>query len=245
MPAPTPPPAVPMRRAVLPDPPPGPLMEGDRTTAERFRASLRHTPRSTRAELLRGSVRLNQSPPSPRRAALADALAAWARQYEVETPGVVRAAATRITLSRRSEVFADVALYVPADGRCAPALDPGESSGGGRLIGPPALVLSVAETDRGHDLLERLDVLREAGVTEFVIAAAVGGLQWYRLDQAPERPGRGDGCLKSAVLPGLWLPEAVLDPDPARVDVVAAVRTGCATLEHALFVNGLCSRKPR
>ena len=82
-------------------------------------------------------------------------------------------------------------------------------------------------------------------MTEFVAAGAGGGLQWFRLDADPRRPGRGGGYLKSAVFPGLWLPESVLNPDPEKVDVVAAVRAGCGTLDHALFVNGLCSRKPR
>ncbi|WP_171183875.1 hypothetical protein [Alienimonas chondri] len=162
----------------------------------------------------------------------------WARQYEVETPGIVRATDVRITLSSRDELFADVALYAPADGRCAEVAD---RLTGPRLQGPPTVVIGVAETDRGRDLSDRIDALREGGVTEFVLAGARGGLQWFRLDDDPLRPGRGGGYLKSAALPGLWLPEAVLAPDPSKVDVVAAVRAGCGTLDHALFVNGLCN----
>jgi len=218
------------------------LAEGDRATVPGFRTELTRTANASRAELLRGQVRLNDDPPSPRRAALADALKAWARQYEVETAGVVRATDVRITLSARDELFADVALYSPADGRCAEATDLGA---GRRLEGPPTAVICVAETDRGRDLPSRIDALREGGVTEFVLAGARGGLQWFRLDDDPRRPGRGDGYLKSAALPGLWLPEAVLDPDPAKVDVVAAVRAGCGTLDHALFVNSLCNGPKR
>ena len=213
------------------------LVDGDRATVPGFRAELARTPHAARAELLRGRALLNDAPPSPRRAALTDALLAWTRQYEVETPGIVRATGVRITLSSRDELFVDAALYAPADGRCAEATD---RATGVRLEGPPIAAVLVAETDRGRDLPDRLDALREGGVTEFVLAGARGGLQWFRLDDDPRRPGRGDGYLKSAALPGLWLPEAVLDPDPAQVDVVAAVRAGCGTLDHALFVNGLC-----
>ena len=218
------------------------LVEGDRASVAGFRSELARTPDAGRAELLRGVVRLNDDPPSPRRTALTDALKAWTRQYEVETPGMIRATDVRVTLSSRDELFADVALYSPADGRCVEVVD---RAGGVRLEGPPTAVVCVAETDRGRDLPDRLDALREGGVTEFVLAGARGGLQWFRLDEDPRRPGRGDGYLKSAALPGLWLPEAVLDPDPAKVDVVAAVRAGCGTLDHALFVNGLCSPGPR
>ncbi len=216
----------------------GGLSEGDRATVAGFRAELPRTPHAHRAELLRGVVRLNDAPPTPRRTALAEALACWTRQYEVETPGIVRATDVRITLSSRDELFADAALYAPADGRCAEAADRGV---GRRLEGPPTAVICIAETDRDRDLPDRVDALREGGVTEFVLAGARGGLQWFRLDDDPRRPGRADGYLKSAALPGLWLPEAVLDPDPTKVDVVAAVRTGCGTLDHALFVNALCS----
>ena len=220
------------------------LIEGERTTVDRFRPCLAGTPHADRAELLRGVVRLNDRPPSDRRTALAEALQAWTRQYEVETPGVVRAADVRVTLSARDELFVDAALFVPADGRCRTVDD----DAGTRLEGPPAVAVCVAETDRGRDLHDRIDALRESGVTELILAAARGHLQWFRLDDDPHRPGRGDGFLKSAALPGLWLPEAVLDPDPSKVDVVAAVRAGCGTLDHALFVNGLCDpagRKPR
>jgi hypothetical protein len=225
----------------LSDPPGGGgrgLSEGDRASAVGFRAELPKTPNVPRAELLRGVVRLNAAPPTARRQALTDALQAWTRQYEVETAGVVRATGVRITLSSQDELYADAALYAPSEGRCVEVRD---SSTGIRLEGPPTAVICVAETDRDRDLPDRLDALRQGGVTEFVLAGARGGLQWFRLDEDPKRPGRGDGYLKSAALPGLWLPEAVLDPDPAKADVIAAVRAGCGTLDHALFVNALCT----
>ena len=234
--------------------PPAPraLVEGERTTGDRFRPSLALTPHARRAELLRGVVRLNDDPPTARRVALTVALQAWARQYEVETPGVVRAADVRATLSPWDEPFFAAALYVPADGRCDAAAD---MAGGPRLIGPPAVAVVVAEGSRDRTFRDRHHALRAGGVTELVYASVGdgipgspdrGGIEWFRLDDAPARPGRGDGYLKSAVLPGLWLPEAVLGENPERVDVVAAVRAGCGTLDHALFVNRLCAgRKPR
>ena len=237
----------------LPDPRgPRALFDGDRATAERFRAGLPLTPNSERAELLRGSVRLNDGPADARRVALTDALRAWARQYEVETAGVVRAAGVRATLSPRDEVFLDAALYVPANGRCVAVTD---ADGAQRLVGPPEVAVCVAQAADDphavHDLHDRIEALRAGGVTELVFAGPTGygnqeGVRWYRLDGDPRRPGDGGGYLKSAVLPGLWLPKAVLAPDPGRVDVVSAVRAGCATLDHALFVNALCGgRKPR
>ena len=218
------------------------LREGDYTTVDRFRPARAAAPHLPRAELLRGIVRLNDAPRSARRTSLTTALKAWARQYEVETPGVVLAVDVRATLSPRDEAFCDAALYVPADRRCVPAAD---ADGAPRLEGPPALALCVSEEKGDRDLGDRIEALRQGGVTEFVAAGAGGGLQWFRLDADPRRPGRGGGYLKSAVFPGLWLPESVLNPDPEKVDVVAAVRAGCGTLDHALFVNGLCSRKPR
>ena len=256
----TPAPATPVAAPVvaeIPDPRgPRELFDGDRTTADQFRAGLPLTPRSGRAELIRGTVRLNDRPPNPRRAALAEALKAWARQYEVETAGVVRAVDVRATLSPRDEVFCDAALYVPAAGRCSAAAG---DDGPVRLVGPPDVVVCVASADgssarSARDLYDRAEALRVGGVTELIFAGPVDGagyggrdgVRWYRLDDAPDRPGRGDGYLKSAALPGLWLPEAVLGPDPARVDVAGAVRAGCGTLDHALFVNALCAgRAPR
>ena len=231
--------------AVPADPAVGPLYEGDVASAAQFRAGLPLTPHAGRAELLGGRVRLNDAPWSARRSALATALRLWARQYEVETPGVVRATENRIALGRHTELWADIALYLPAGGRCRP-----DDADPARLIGPPEVVACVREDEarEPYAARERIEAARTGGVTELIVASARGGLQWYRLDDAPDRPGRGGGCLRSAVLPGLWLPEAVLDPDPAGVDVAAAVREGCATLDHALFVNALCNppaRKPR
>ena len=239
--------------AATPDPRgPRSLYEGDRATVAQFRAGLPVTPRSDRAELLRGVVRLHDRPASPQRAAMTEALRSWTRQYEVETAGVVRAAGVRATLSPRDEVFLDAALYVPASGRCDAVADPG---GATRLLGPPEVAVIVTQSDHDpdayHDLHDRIDALREAGVTELIFAGPArrpdeDGVQWFRLDDDPRRPRRDGGYLKSGVLPGLWLPEVLLAPDPARVDVAGAVRAGCGTLDHALFVNALCAgRKPR
>ena len=235
----------------LPDP--RRLFTGDRTTAGRFRAGLPLTPHAQRAELVRGIVRLNDSPPDPDRAvpraALSLALQTAARQYEVETAGVVRAVGVRCTLSPRDELFLDAALYVPTDGRCAAVTD---DDGTVRLVGPPAVALCVARpgADR-YDLHDRHEALTLGGVSELVHVGPDGHddrdqVRWYRLDGDPAKPTRDGGHLRSAALPGFWLPEGLVDAEPSAADLTAAVRAGCGTLDHALFVNALCAgRKPR
>ena len=201
---------------------------------------------------LRAVVRLGDGPPPARVAAVRDAFAAWARQYEVETAGVVRAAAVRAELGPHDVAFADLALFVPARNRCRPAGDPS------RLTGPPDLMVVVEDAGppgeargRRNLLNSRYAALADGGVTELlsVSVSPTGGgeVQWFRTDPAdPRRPHRGGGYLKSAALPGLWLPENVLEGPAPPARLTAAVRAGCGTLDHALFVNGLCTaRKPR
>ncbi len=114
----------------------------------------------------------------------------------------------------------------------------------GYVVGPPELVIEVANTSADYDLHQKLAVYRRNGVREYGV--------WRTLDAAFDffrlRAGRyrrtsvpADGIVRSGSLPGLRLNvAALLAGDAARA--AADVHHGLASPEHAAFVADLRRR---
>ncbi len=94
---------------------------------------------------------------------------------------------------------------------------------------------------RDVDLGPKRTDYERAGVLEYVVRAIdPDEIFWFAQEQGVlvQRPIGGDGLYRSTVFPGLWLdPQALVKGDRRRLRAVLDL--GCATPEHAAFVDRL------
>jgi Uma2 family endonuclease len=111
----------------------------------------------------------------------------------------------------------------------------------GYVAGAPDLALEVSASSASYDVHEKLDAYRSHGVREYVVwRVEDGAVDWwelrgktYRLLEADKR-----GIIASRAFPGLWLDvKALLADNGAKV--LATLRKGIASAEHAVFVQKL------
>ncbi|MBL8726555.1 MAG: Uma2 family endonuclease, partial [Planctomycetes bacterium] len=95
----------------------------------------------------------------------------------------------------------------------------------------------IAASSASYDLHQKLGAYRRNGVHEYVVwRTEDAAIDWFVLEGGRYRaqPLDADGCHRSRMFPGLWLPvAAALASDLARLH--AAVEAGCRTAEHAAF----------
>src|SRR5262249_50525038 len=112
------------------------------------------------------------------------------------------------------------------------------------LHGAPELIVEVSWSTESIDLNRKKDDYRKAGVPEYVVLALrMQQLFWYirQRGKYKEVPLPADGVFRSREFPGLWLDaEAVLANNRQRV--LAALRQGLASPEHAAFVAKLAKQ---
>lgn len=110
----------------------------------------------------------------------------------------------------------------------------------------PELVAEVASSSASYDLHAKLEAYRRSGVQEYIVWRVLDrALDWFVLrDQLYEPLSEQDGLLRSTVFPGLWLNAmALLSGDINHV--LADVRQGVVSPEHAAFVERLRAAKRR
>ncbi|MGE3173804.1 MAG: Uma2 family endonuclease [Planctomycetota bacterium] len=209
------------------------LQPGDRLVRDEFERRYRATPGVKKAELLEGVVYM----PSPARhdhGAPHTALAGWLAVYRAGTPGVDYGTDLTVRLDHDNEPQPDLLLRRRDGGTSNVDAD-------GYVAGPPELAIEVALSSVSYDLHQKKHVYRRAGVAEYLVVRVQDAVvDWFALRQGEyERlPVGGDGILRSAVFPGLWLDvDALLRCDDAQLHAVAA--QGLATADHARFVDGL------
>jgi Uma2 family endonuclease len=217
-----------------------PLVAGDRLTQPEFHARYEQMPPGVKCELIGGVVYVEEdgSVPSPlklRHGESSTGLAMAFGIYRAATPGVSAAENTAAILGRDDEPQPDLLLYIKSDYSGRTRVEDGW------LVGPPELIIEVADTTKTKDRVEKLAQYDRAEVAEYVILAlrpdliyayvrGPVGLQPVAIDR--------DAVYRSTTFPGVWLDiQALLKDDSAMV--IATVQRGLASPEHAEFVARL------
>lgn len=217
-------------------PAPPPLEAGDRLTSKEFLRRYEAMPNVKKAELIEGVVYM----PSPVSAVNHGdphfLVIGWLSGYMAATPGVVGSDNATCLLDPDNNPQPDVHLRIePSRGGASRLGDDGY------VVGPPELIVEVAASSASYDLHDKLNAYRRNGVREYLVWRTFDGdVDWFVLrDGVYERQAAdGAGLLTSEVFPGLRLDVAALvRRDLSRV--LAALREGLATPEHAAFVERL------
>ncbi|MBX9628561.1 MAG: Uma2 family endonuclease [Gemmataceae bacterium] len=215
------------------------LVDGARMDQKTFHALYLKTPDGFKAELIGGVVHV-ASPVSRRHGKPYIRLIAWLCRYEERTPGVEALAEVTDILSEDREPQPDAVLLIRPECGGRTRADADEY-----LVGPPELVVEIANTTAALDLGPKKDDYEAAGVQEYlVVDVTAGAVRWFvrRRGKFAEQKAAPDGLLRSAAFPGLWLdPAAFLADQPRKV--VAALRQGVASPEHKAFVAELSARR--
>lgn len=216
-----------------------PLENGDHLDQRTFHERYEAMPEQVRAELIGGVVFMSSPQKKPHgRSQLK--LLRWLDEYEDATPGTEGIVNTTNILGPESEPQPDGCLFILPECGGQTWLDEENY-----INGAPELLAEIAYATESIDLnAKKLDYER-AGVREYVVAALrMNRVFWFvrRRTKFKELPADADGILRSEVFPGLWLdPTALLRRDSKRV--LAVLRQGLASPEHAAFVAKLHTRR--
>ena len=168
-------------------------------------------------------------------------LALWLGAYEAATPGTAAADNATVRLDLDNEPQPDVLLYIlPGRGGRIRISDDDYLEGASEWIG------EVASSTASYDLHSKLNAYRRNQVREYlVVLPTQREVRWFELRaDRYELLAEESGILRSRQFPGLWLNvPALLAGDAAGV--LATLRTGLDTPEHAGFVQGLQERPQR
>ncbi len=215
-----------------------PLESGDRLSRPEFERRYEAMPELKKAELIEGVVCM-QSPVRYHRHGRPHAiLIGCLIQYESMTPGVETADNSTARLDLDNEPQPDAMLLIdPARGGQA------RISNDDYVQNAPELVAEVASSSASFDVNAKLHVYRRNGVREYIVWRVMDcEMDWFLLREGEydRIQPTADGLLHSIVFPGLWLDaEAMIRGDLPTV--LAAVRRGTASPEHAAFVRRLNS----
>lgn len=216
-------------------PHPLPLENGARLTRAEFERRYEAMPHIKNAELIEGVVYM----PSPVRIEHSrkhGQIMLWIGSYQTATPGVDFGDNATLRLDADNEVQPDAFLRIVTAAGGASRVSEDHY-----LEGAPELIVEIAASSASYDLYDKMHVYRRNGVQEYIVWRIYDeALDWFQL-QAGEyhrlEPDK-DGLIHSQVFPGLCLDvAALLAGDLATV--VAAVKAGAETEEHAAFVQRL------
>jgi hypothetical protein len=215
------------------------LENGDHLDQKTFHARYEAMPARTRAELIGGIVYMT-SPMKRRHGRYGTPFIRWLDEYEEATTGTeVLVGATNI-LGPASEPEPDGCLIILPEhgGQTWEDKD-------GYLNGAPEFVGEISYATESIDLHAKKLDYEKAGVREYlVMALRQNKLFWFVRRRGKFKalsPGT-DGIFRSEVFPGLWLDEvAFLRRDRKRL--LAILRQGLASAEHAVFARRLLARK--
>ena len=218
-----------------------PLENGDCMDQKTFHARYEAMPEDVRAELIGGIVYM-ASPQKLPHGRTNKNVGRLLDAYEDATEGTESLAGITDILGPDSEPEPDDCLRIlPEYG--------GQSSedDDGYLIGAPELIVETASTTESRDLHQKRADYEKSGVREYVVVALRSKVVvWFVLEDGKfeERQPDADGLYRSRVFPGLWIdPEALLRGDRKRL--LAVLKQGLASKEHAAFAAKLVSRKKK
>ena len=215
----------------------GPVLEpGDKLSREEFERRYQRMPHVKKAELIEGVVYM----PSPLRARKHgkphNEIGTWLGVYAAESPGVECFDNSTVRLDLDNEPQPDLVLVKsPEHGGQV------HISEDDYIEGAPDLVAEIVASSSAYDLHQKKGAYRRNGVLEY-LAWITGEKRviWWELRDGEyhEIAPAADGLLKSRVFPGLWLDTAALLRGDMK-SVLAALRSGLDSSEHAAFVGSL------
>jgi Uma2 family endonuclease len=169
-------------------------------------------------------------------------VARWLDEYAEATPGTEALLNNTQILGPDSEPEPDACLFIAPEYGGQVYADADEY-----LNGAPELIVEVSSSTESIDLHRKKRDYQKAGVREYVVLALrTQQVFWFVRQRGTYRevPLPSDGLFHSRVFPGLWLDaEAMLHNRRQRV--LAALRRGLATPEHAAFVAKLAKQAPK
>jgi Uma2 family endonuclease len=212
------------------------LENGDRLTRAEFERRYEAMPELKKAELIEGEVYVGSPVRHRQHGKPHGQLMTWIGTYSAGTPGVEFGDNGSIRLDLDNVPQPDAYLMIEPErgGRARISEDD-------YLEGAPELVAEIAASSVSYDLGRKFQAYRRNGVKEYIVWRVQDReVDWLVLREGryePLTPG-ADGVLRSEAFPGLWLdPAALLRGDLAAV--LATVREGLTSPEHAAFVAGL------
>ena len=218
-----------------------PLENGDRLDQPTFHARYEAMPEGCRAELVGGIVHM----PSPQKVPHSKAqqlVVRWLDEYAEATPGTEALLNNTQILGPDSEPEPDACLFITPEYGGQVYADEKDY-----LHGAPELVVEVSSSTESIDLHRKKRDYEKAGVREYVVLALrMQQVFWFvrRRGKYREVPLPADGVFRSRAFPGLWLDaEALLRNQRPRV--LAALKRGLATPEHAAFAARLAKQAPK
>ncbi len=218
-----------------------PLENGDRLDQPTFHARYQAMPEDCRAELIGGIVYM-ASPQKVPHSKTQHLLVCWLGEYVGATPGTESLVNNTQILGPDSEPEPDACLFVAPECGGQVRVDEDEY-----LNGPPELIVEVSSSTESIDLHRKKRDYEKAGVREYVVLALrMQQVFWFVRQRGKYREVAlpADGIFRSRVFPGLWLDaEALLGKNRPRV--LAALRQGLASPEHAAFVAKLRKQSTR
>jgi len=218
---------------------PLPLENGARLSRPEFERRYEAMPWLKKAELIEGVVYM----PSPVHHTVHSRphaqIVAWLGFYWAETTGVDLGDNATVRLDADNEVQPDALLRIDSEVGGTSRISDDDY-----IEGAPELIVEIAASSESYDLHDKKKVYRRNGVQEYIVWRVYEeALDWFRLEEGAYHRLEADeaGIIRSQVFPGLRLDvEALLGGDLATV--LAVVRAGTETEEHAAFVDGLVSR---
>ncbi len=214
-----------------------PLVNGDHLDQRTFHERYEAMP-GVQAELIGGIVYMC-SPQKKRHGYHHLKLARLVDDYVDATPGALACVNSTSILGPDAEPQPDVCLFIlPEHGG-----QTGEDARG-YMTGAPEWVGEISDSSESIDLHSKKLDYEKAGVREYMVAAVrTNQVIWFSRRRGKFKPLRAgaDGIIRSEVFPGFWLdPAAFLQRDNKRL--LAVLRHGLASPEHAAFVTELASR---
>lgn len=227
-------PDIPKSKSNLP-----PLQNGDHLDQKTFHERYEAMPPDTRAELIGGIVFMS-SPQKSSHGKHHFKMSGWLSDYEEATPGVEGHVTTTQILDDDAEPQPDSSLIILPEFGGQVWMDEDEY-----LHGAPEWIGEISDSSESIDLNAKKRDYEAAGVLEYcVVAVRTQKVFWFirRRGKFKELAPGDDGILRSEVFPGLWLdPEALLACNGKRL--LAVLRQGLASKEHAAFVAKLAAKK--
>jgi Uma2 family endonuclease len=216
-----------------------PLVNGDHLNQKTFHERYQAMP-DVRAELIGGIVYIMSSPPKIRHGYHHLKLAQLTGEYVDETPGTEGCVNSTTILGPDAEPQPDTCICILPEYGGQTAVD-----AKGYMTGAPEWIGEISDSPESIDLNRKKLDYENAGVREYVVAAIrTDQVFWFirRRGKFKPLPEGADGILRSEVLPGFWLHAgAFLNRDSKRL--LAALRQGLASAEHAAFVPKLANKR--
>ncbi len=215
-----------------------PLENGDRLSRSEFERRYALHPEILKAELIEGVVYV-ASPVRVRKHGVPHSdIIGWLSTYRAATPGVNQTDNSTLRLDLDNEPQPDVSVWIEGGNAFVDEDD--------YLQGAPELLVEVAGSSAAMDLNQKLQAYRRNGVAEYLVLLTYEReVRWYAFEHGETVQIQPDsaGVLRSRVFPGLHLqPTGFWQGDLAGV--LAVLRNGLATPEHAAFVERLHTNSP-